>query len=79
MTNANVVKAARHIEVWLNETSMGQGSGVAEPPKRKSVSASLVGIDSDIDLAVIKIDRTRLAQQPFADSDLLPRDRLYLP
>ena len=47
VTNAHVVKGARHIEVWLNETNMQQGAGTAEPPKQRSVSASLVGINLD--------------------------------
>jgi serine protease Do len=78
VTNAHIVKNARHIEVWLNATNMQQGAGTAEPPKQRSVSASLVGIDLDMDLAVIKIDRSGLEQLLFADSDSLRQGQIVL-
>jgi serine protease Do len=78
VTNAHVVKGTRHIEVWLNEANMQQGAGAAEPPKRRSVSASLIGIDADMDVAVIKIDRTGLLQLTFADSDLIRQGQIVL-
>ena len=78
VTNAHVVKGAMHIEVWLNESNKGQGAGAAEPPKRRSVSASLIGMDTEMDLAVIKIDRMGLLQLPIADSDLLRQGQIVI-
>jgi serine protease Do len=78
VTNAHVVKGARHIEVWLNETISQTGGDVAGPADRRSTTATIVGIDPDLDLAVIKIDRTGLVPMSLADSDALRQGQIVL-
>ncbi len=78
VTNAHVVKGARHIEVWLNEVSLQPGGAAAGPPERRSVAATLVGMDAEADLAVIKIDRAGLVPMSLADSDTLRQGQFVL-
>jgi len=78
VTNAHVVRGARHIEVRLNESNLTAASGSAELPARRSVSATLVGMDQETDLAVIKIERAGLAPLSLADSDKLTQGQIVL-
>jgi serine protease Do len=78
VTNAHVVKGAKHIEVWLNETNLQQNGNSIEPPQKKSAAAQLIGMDQDTDLAVIKIDRKGLVPLTLADSDSLRQGQLVM-
>jgi serine protease Do len=78
ITNAHVVKGAKHIEVWLNETNLQQNGTALELPQKKSAAAQLIGVDRDADLAVIKIDRTGLVPLTIADSDMLRQGQIVL-
>jgi serine protease Do len=78
VTNAHVVKGASNIEVWLDETnqqSAGNDTGMMD---RRSAPATLVGMDAEADLAVIKIDRTGLAALSLGDSDMLRQGQIVL-
>jgi serine protease Do len=77
VTNAHVVKGAKHIEVLLNET-LQQGSSIAELSQKRSAAARLIGVDQDTDLAVVKIDRTGLLPLSLADSDSLRQGQIVL-
>jgi len=77
VTNAHVVKGARHIEVWLSETTQ-QNSNSSELSQKRSVAARLIGMDSSTDLAVLKIDRTGLTPLSLVDSDLLRQGQIVL-
>jgi serine protease Do len=77
VTNAHVVKGAKHIEVWLNDT-LQQGSSSAELSQKRSAVASLIGMDQDTDLAVVKIDRTGLLPLNLANSDSLRQGQIVL-
>ncbi len=77
VTNAHVVKGAKYIEVWLNE-SLPPGSSPVEPLQKRSAVAHLIGLDRDTDLAVIKIDRIGLAPLSFTDSDSLRQGQIVM-
>jgi serine protease Do len=77
VTNAHVVKGAKRIDVWLNETSQ-QGDSSAELSQKRSAAAHLIGMDQDTDLAVIKVDRTGLLPLLLADSDSLRQGQIVL-
>jgi serine protease Do len=77
VTNAHVVKGAKRIEVWLNET-LQKGDSAAELSQKRSAAARLIGVDQDTDLAVIKIDRTGLLPLLLADSDSLRQGQIVL-
>ena len=78
VTNAHVVKGAKHIEVWLSEANLQQGISSADLPQKKSAAAHLIGMDQDTDLAVLKIDRTGLLPLGLADSDFLRQGQIVL-
>jgi serine protease Do len=77
VTNAHVVKGAKHIEVWLNEIFQPSGSSAALSQKRSAI-ARLIGMDQDTDLAVIKIERAGLLPLNLADSDSLRQGQIVL-
>jgi serine protease Do len=78
VTNAHVVKGAKHIDVWLNETNLQKGGSLAGLPQKKSAAAQLIGMDIDTDLAVIKIDRTGLLPLSLVDSDSLRQGQIVM-
>ena len=57
LTNAHVVRNAEQIEVTLNDG--------------RTLEAELVGMDADVDLAVLKVPAEGLTQMPVADSSTL--------
>jgi serine protease Do len=72
LTNNHVVRNALKIEVKLhnaNASSRGRES---------TVSAKLIGVDREADLAVIKIDRTGLPKLALGDSSKLRQGQLVM-
>jgi serine protease Do len=70
VTNAHVVQGARRLRVRLNKRVSKAGSHL--------VDAKLIGMDRQTDLAVIKIDLTRLPFLKFADSSNLNQGQIVL-
>ena len=77
VTNAHVVKGAKYIEVWLNDT-MPPGSRANDAMQKRSAAAHLIGMDQDTDLAVIKIDRSGLPPLSLGDSDSLRQGQIVM-
>ena len=74
VTNAHVVKDARHIDVSVLE--QGQPN---QPATHKHFTATTVGLDRETDLAVLKIEAKDLPTLPFLqDSDALKQGQLVL-
>ncbi len=71
ITNNHVVQGARKIEVRLAATNKDE----VRPPL---LPAKLIGADREIDLAVIKIDRTALPHLELGDSDKLKQGQLVM-
>ncbi len=70
VTNAHVVAGARRIQVRLPLVTSGGAAGDSILLRSGDlVGATLVGIDRETDLAVLKIPRTGLPALQFADSD----------
>jgi serine protease Do len=67
ITNAHVVSGARHIRVRVNG-----------PQKSRSFEAKVVGLDTTLDIALLRIDATDLVPLPLADSDKLKQGQLVL-
>jgi serine protease Do len=68
VTNAHVVQGAVKITVLIPEASSNT-SGIVEPSASPGVEARVVGIDSESDLALIRVDRQGLPFIRFGDSD----------
>jgi serine protease Do len=78
VTNAHVVKGARRIQVRLPTPSEAAGRNVTMQPEGKLIEAKLVGLDRDIDLAVVKIDKTGLPPLQFGDSNRIHQGELVM-
>lgn len=72
MTNAHVVQGAIRVRVLLPAVSESPGSSESAPaPRTRTVDARVVGIDTESDLALIRVDETALPALSFGDSDKL--------
>jgi serine protease Do len=77
VTNAHVVKGARRIQVRLSSVRR-VGRAIAVEPEAKLLDAKLIGMDREMDVAVIKIDRTRLPFLSLGDSDAVRQGELVM-
>jgi serine protease Do len=66
ITNAHVVSGAQHISVVLPPADADGSLATALTPRMKVVPAHLVGIASEIDLAVLKVEGMTLPPLPLA-------------
>ena len=78
VTNAHVVKGARRIQVRLPSRSEASGRNVTMQPEGKLIEAKLVGLDRDIDVAVVKIEKTGLPFLAFGDSNRILQGELVM-
>ncbi|MGH8014869.1 MAG: trypsin-like peptidase domain-containing protein [Candidatus Zixiibacteriota bacterium] len=76
VTNAHVVEDAHLIEVVLNSTAEQAQFKSILKPKGEKVEATLVGLDIETDLAVLKIPLTGLSHLELANSDDLKQGQL---
>jgi serine protease Do len=79
VTNAHVVHGARRIQVQLAERL--EGSGYQHPllrPQGGRIEAQVVGVDTDTDLALLKIPVSGAPVLEFGDSDALTQGQLVL-
>ena len=77
VTNAHVVQGARRIQVRLS-MARGRGRTPTFEPEVKLLDAKLIGSDREMDVAVIKIDRTGLAHLPLGNSDAVRQGELVM-
>ena len=66
MTNAHVVANARRIQVVIPATTADGRLATALTPRARVVAARLIGISTELDLAVIKVDGLKLPALPLA-------------
>ncbi|HEX4593098.1 MAG TPA: trypsin-like peptidase domain-containing protein [Bryobacteraceae bacterium] len=71
ITNAHVVRGARLIQVRLPSSRRDQ-------PATRLVEAKLVGMDREIDLAVLSIEKTGLSHLPLGDSERLRQGEVVI-
>lgn len=77
VTNAHVVKGARRIQVRLSVVR-NRGRLTSFEPEVKLLDAKLIGMDREMDVAVIKIDRTGLPHLPLGNSDQVRQGELVM-
>ena len=75
VTNAHVVTGAQRLRVDIRLPVAGASILSA---RSRTLNASIVGIDLETDLAVIKVDERNLAALPFANSDDLQAGQLVM-
>ncbi|MGC4051364.1 MAG: trypsin-like peptidase domain-containing protein [Paludibaculum sp.] len=73
ITNAHVVQNARRISVKVMQVEEKN-----QTPHGHLLPAKLIGLDAQVDIAVLKIDGTNLPTLPFMNSDTLRQGRLVL-
>ena len=78
VTNSHVVQSARRIQVRLSTARRTAAGRDTIEPEGKLLEAKLVGLDRDIDIAVIKVDRTALPHLAFGDSDAVRQGELVM-
>lgn len=76
VTNAHVVQGARRIQVRISAVRAGRTPTFE--PEVKLLDAKLVGMDREMDVAVIKIDRAGLPHLPFGNSDAVRQGELVM-
>jgi serine protease Do len=78
LTNAHVVKGAHSVKVQLNIRAEAEAREQGDRSLNRPIAGTLVGIDRDSDLAVIKIAKTNLPYLTFGDSDELKQGQIVL-
>lgn len=78
LTNAHVVKNAHSVKVQLNIRAEAEASAQGDRTLNRPLNASVVGIDRESDLAVVKIERTSLPYLELGDSDELKQGQIVL-
>lgn len=76
MTNAHVVRGAVSIQVIVGPAAGDRPETTADTAS--PIDASIVGIDAETDLALIKVDRAGMQALPFGDSDTLRQGDVVL-
>jgi serine protease Do len=72
MTNAHVVQGAVRLQVLIPEVSTPAGKRDSVPiPRTRPMDARVIGMDSESDLALIRIGESGLPSLGFGDSDRL--------
>src|ERR1700723_2770394 len=77
VTNAHVVQGARRIQVRLS-VARRNGRTATFEPEVKLLEGKLVGMDREMDVAVVKIDRTGLPHLPLGNSDAQRQGELVM-
>ena len=77
LTNAHVVKGAHTVRVQLNMRMAAQTSEAGHQLKRALVG-SIIGIDRESDLAVIKVRASNYPYLTFGDSDAIKQGQVVL-
>ncbi len=78
LTNAHVVKGAHSVKVQLNLRTEAEVRQHGDRSVNRPLVGTLVGLDHDSDLAVIKIDQKNLPYLSFGDSDELKQGQIVL-
>src|SRR5580693_6345915 len=77
VTNAHVVQGARRIQVRLS-VARRNGRTATFEPEVKLLEGKLIGMDREMDVAVVKIDRTGLTHLPLGNSDAVRQGELVM-
>jgi serine protease Do len=76
VTNYHVVAGARRVQVVLPPDRGADNTTSIVRPRGRTLAATIIGVDEETDLAVLKVDATGLPAVTFGDSDLLRAGQL---
>ena len=76
VTNSHVIEGARRVQVLVPRTADdGRGTSIVRP-RGVAMDATIIGVDSETDLAVLKVDAKNLPALPIGDSDALRQGQI---
>ena len=76
VTNSHVIEGARRVQVLVPRTADdGRGTSIVRP-RGVAMDATIIGVDSETDLAVLKVDGKNLPALPIGDSDALRQGQI---
>jgi serine protease Do len=78
LTNAHVVRGAHEVKVQLNVRAEAEAREKGDRTFNRPIVGKVIGIDRDSDLAVVKIDKTKLPFLTLGDSDELKQGQIVL-
>jgi serine protease Do len=78
LTNAHVVKGAHSVKVQLNVRAEAEARESGDKTMNRPLPGTLIGVDRDSDLAVIKIDKKNLPYLTFGNSDELKQGQIVM-
>ncbi len=78
LTNAHVVKGAHSVKVQLNTAMEAEARKNGDRSLNRPIPGTIVGVDRDTDLAVVKVDRKNLPYLSFGNSDDLKQGEIVL-
>jgi len=78
LTNAHVVKGAHSLRVQLNVRAAAEAREQGDRAASRALPGTLVGVDRESDLAVIRIDKKDLPYLMFGDSNELKQGQIVL-
>ena len=78
LTNAHVVKGAHSVKVQLNTAMEAEARKNGDNTFNRPLPGTLIGVDRDTDLAVVKIDRKNLPYLRMGNSDDLKQGEIVL-
>jgi serine protease Do len=78
LTNAHVVKNAHSVNVQLNVRAEAEAREQGDRSFNRPIPGTLIGIDHDSDLAVVKIEKQNLPYLVFGNSDELKQGQIVL-
>src|SRR5262245_42068129 len=76
VTNAHVVRGARRVQVLVR--SLPERGASVLKSRGETVGATIVGVDEETDLAVLKVDRTGLKALTLGDSEALRQGQFVM-
>jgi serine protease Do len=76
VTNAHVVRGARRVQVLIRDEPP-PGTSVLKP-RGETMGATIVGVDTETDLAVLKVDRRGLKALSLGDSEALRQGQVVM-
>ena len=78
LTNAHVVRGAHEVKVQLNVRAEAEAREQGDRTLNRPIVGKVMGIDRDSDLAVVKIEKTKLPFLTLGDSDELKQGQIVL-
>ena len=75
VTNSHVIEGARRVQIVLPRPAPGSGTSIVRA-RGMAVDATIVGIDEETDIAVLRVAEKNLPALPLGDSDSLRQGQL---